>query len=92
MADTADTVALTNLTGFVGHQGACGCHIQCGAGGHHKPGMGTYYPMATHPSDCEDYPLGNCTEGCKVPDNCRHPDVDLETLTVDDPQQYLANL
>ncbi|KAN0118507.1 hypothetical protein V8E52_005237 [Russula decolorans] len=28
----------------------------------------------------------------QVPDNCRHPDVDLETLTVGHPQQYLANL
>ena len=41
VAGTADTVALTDLTGFVGHQGACGCRIQCGAGGHHKLGMST---------------------------------------------------
>ena len=91
-AGTADTVALTDLTGFVGHQGAHGCRIQCRAGGRHKPGAGTYYPMATLPSDCDDHPSQNCTEGCKVPDNCRHPDVNLETLTVGHPQQYLANL
>jgi hypothetical protein len=91
-AGTADTVALTDLTGFVGHQGAHGCRIQCTAGGCRKPGASTYYPMATLPSDCEDHPSRNCVEGCKVPDNCRHPDVDLGTLTVGDPQKYLANL
>lgn len=55
-AGTINTVALTDLTGAVGHQGAHGCHIQCSLGGHHKPGVGTYYSMAALSYDCEENP------------------------------------
>jgi hypothetical protein len=91
-AGNADTVALTDLSGFVGHQGAHSCRILCPLGGRHKPGVRIYYPMATLPYDCGDHPSRNCIKNCKVPDNCRHPDVDITTLTVGDPQEYLANL
>jgi hypothetical protein len=88
----ADTVGLTDLSAFVGHQGAHGCRILCPPGGRHKPGMGIYYPVAALPYDCDNHPLRNCINNCKVPDNCRHPDVDISTLTVGNPQQYLADL
>lgn len=91
-AGTANTVALTDLTGAVGHQGAHGCRIQCPLSRHHKPGVGTYYPMAMLPYDCEEYPSHHCINNYKVPDNCRRPDINLRTLPLPDPQQYLINL
>ncbi|TFY59006.1 hypothetical protein EVG20_g7947 [Dentipellis fragilis] len=60
----ADTPAMTQLTGRVGHHGALGCRFYCLLKGHHKQGGSQYYPACLKPL--------NYT----VPNSC-HPDVVL---------------
>ncbi|KAJ8089752.1 hypothetical protein PM082_018328 [Marasmius tenuissimus] len=42
----ADTVAMTDMSKSVGHHGRNGCRLLCNMPGRHKPGVGTYYPVA----------------------------------------------
>ena len=61
---TADTVALMDLNGFVGHRGACGCQAYCNMTGCQKPNDHKYYPVLFIPDNYDVH-------------GCSHPDIDV---------------
>ena len=54
---TADTPAMSILSGTVGHTGAQGCRLYCPMRGRHKPGAPQYYPARLKP---DDYDVVGC--------------------------------
>jgi hypothetical protein len=51
----ADTIAMTEVSGSVGHHGRKGCRLLCGFIGRNKPAGSHYYPALLRPLDYEDY-------------------------------------
>lgn len=76
----ADTIAMTELTGSVGHLGRKGCRLLCGFAGRNKHGGSQYYPALLRPHGFGDHPSSS------------HPDVDINDLPDPDPEEYRQNL
>jgi len=76
---TADTVGMAELNGWVGHHGRNGCRILCSMPGHHKPGVGTYYPAMLKPHS-------------SVLPGSAHPDIDINSITTPLPDEYNKKL
>ena len=53
---TADTVGITVLNGFVGHNGGHDCRLHCGFRGRHKPNQSIYYAAALRPNNYTVHP------------------------------------
>ncbi|KAF9646246.1 hypothetical protein BDM02DRAFT_3130490 [Thelephora ganbajun] len=75
----ADTVAMAELSGSVGHHGKKGCRLLCELVGRNKPGGSHYYPALLRPL------------GIHNP-SCDHPDIDIENLPSVDTTKYRQNL
>jgi hypothetical protein len=52
----ADTIAMTPISGSVGHQGHKGCWLLCGLIGRNKKRGSQYYPALLRPFGFEDHP------------------------------------
>ena len=76
----ADSVAMMELSGSVGHHGRKGCRLLCGLIGRNKVRGPHYYPALLRPFGFEDHP----TSG--------HPDIDVNTLPIPDPDNYKTDL
>ena len=76
----ADSVAMMELSGLVGHHGQKGCRLLCGLIGQNKVRGPHYYPALLRPFRFEDHR----TSG--------HPDIDLNTLPIPDPDNYKTDL
>ena len=76
---TADTVALPDLSGTVGHHGNNGCRQGCGMPGRHIPTKPTYYPAALRP---DNYTIAKCS----------HDDIDVRKLGLPDCSRYQQDL
>ena len=76
----ADSIAMGGLSGSVGHHGRKGCRLLCGFLGRNKVRGSHYYPALLRPNGF----CGNPTSG--------HPDVDVNTLPVPDPEGYKQDL
>lgn len=63
---TADSIGITDMNGFVGHNSANGCRMGCDQCGCHKKQASTYYPAALWPHDHPNVPL-----------NSRFPNINL---------------
>ena len=72
----ADTPAMANLSGSVGHHGRKGCRLLCGFKGRNKIRGPHYYPALLRPNYPRDNPKSD------------HGDVDITTLPDADPIQY----
>ena len=75
----ADTVAMTELSGSVGHQGRKACRLLCDFIGRNKPGGSCYYPALLRPLD-------------SFHDTANHPDWIVDNLPDPDPAAYRRNL
>ena len=76
----ADAVAMAQLSGSVGHHGRKGCRLLCGFAGRNKTHGAHYYPAILRPNGFENHRTSS------------HPDVDILTLPVSDPDQYRRDL
>ena len=76
----ADTIAMTELSGSVGHHGRKGCRLLCGFVGRNKIRGTHYYPALLRPAGFEDHRTSF------------HPDVDVNTLPAPDPGEYKFDL
>ena len=76
----ADSVAMSKLSGSVGHHGRRGCRMLCGLLGRNKVRGSHYYPALPLPSYLKENPTSS------------HPDVDVTSLPDADPEQYQKNL
>ena len=72
----ADTVAMTELSGSVGHHGRRGCRLLCGLKGRNKVRGSHYYPALLRPFYSEPNPTSE------------HNDVDITRLPDADPMRY----
>ena len=75
----ADTIAMTELSGSVGHHGRKGCRLLCGFIGRNKPGGPHYYPALLRPLDS-----GNPSSN--------HPDQTVDNIPDPDPASYRRDL
>ena len=64
---TADSPAMADLSGTVGHTGKHGCRLQCQMPGRHRANDGHYYPAMMKPNDY-------------IMDGCDHDDVTFRDL------------
>ena len=76
----ADSVAMMELSGSVGHHGQKGCRLLCGLIRRNKVRGPHYYPALLRPFEFEDHG----TSG--------HPDIDVNTLPIPDPDNYKIDL
>ena len=79
---TADSPAMANMTGMVGHHGKYGCCLYCGLPGRRHEQDPHYYPVMLKPVD---YMVSGCT----------HDDItfqDLQQYRNDTRHRYMANL
>ena len=79
---TADSPAMADLSGTVGHTGKHGCRLQCPMKGRHRANDGHYYPVMLKPVNY-------------VMDGCDHDDVtfrDLRQFRTQITQRYNDNL
>ena len=76
----ADSVAMMELSGLVGHHGRKGCRLLCGLIGRNKVRGPHYYPALLQPFRFKDH----CMSG--------HPDIDVNTLPIPDPDNYKTDL
>ncbi len=77
---TADTVGLAHLSGWVGHNGRCGCRFMCGMHGRHKHRAPMYYPAMLKPLNCDDIP------------STRHNDYNINDLPQPLAERYRQDL
>ena len=76
----ADSVAMAELSGSVGHHGRKGCRLLCGLVGRNKVRGAHYYPALLRPLGFENQRTSS------------HPDVDITNLPDADPTQYRRDL
>ena len=76
----ADTIAMTQLSGSVGHHGRKGCRLLCGFPGRNKVEGSHYYPALLRPNGFETHRRSS------------HPDVDVHALPVPNPDEYRSDL
>ena len=76
----ADTVAMAELSGSVGHHGRKGCRLLCGLVSRNKVRGAHYYPALLRPLHFEDHRTSS------------HPDIDVTNLPDADPIQYRRDL
>ena len=76
----ADSVAMANLSGSVGHHGRKGCRLLCGLLGRNKVRGPHYYPALLRPVDYENHRTSS------------HPDINAADLPDPDPVQYRLDL
>lgn len=76
----ADSIAMEGLSGSVGHHGHRGCRLLCGFTGRNKVRGSHYYPALLRPNGFENHRTSS------------HPDVDINTLPVPDPENYRRDL
>ena len=76
----ADAVAMAQVSGSVGHHGRKGCRLLCGFIGRNKIRGAHYYPALLRPTGFEDHRTSS------------HPDVDVNSLPVPDPEEYRRDL
>ena len=75
----ADTVALVDLNGLVGHRGACGCQAYCNMTDCQKPNDHKYYPVLLIP---DNYDVHGCSD----------PDIDVSHFLQPSVTTYTQNL
>jgi hypothetical protein len=78
--DLADSIAMGQLTGSVGHHGRCGCRLLCGFAGRNKERGSHYYPALLRPIGFEDHRTSS------------HAGVDVASLPAPDPAIYRRDL
>jgi hypothetical protein len=76
----ADSIAMAELSGSVGHHGRKGCRLLCGLVGRNKVRGSHYYPVLLRPSGFENHRTSS------------HPDIDVTNLPNPDPAQYRNDL
>ena len=76
----ADTIAMTQVSGSVGHHGRKGCRLLCGFVGRNKIRGPHYYPALLRPNGFENHRTSS------------HQDVDVNTLPIPDPIKYKQDL
>ena len=72
----ADTLVMTQLSGSVGHHGRLGCRLLCGLIGRNKLHGSHYYPALLRPDGFDTHPTS------------AHPDLNVNTLPMPDPEEY----
>ncbi|KAG7085705.1 hypothetical protein E1B28_003249 [Marasmius oreades] len=75
-----DTVATAHMSKSVGHHGCSGCQLLCEMPGHHKPGVGTYYPALLR------------LNSTRLPPSSAHPDIDVDLVTTPTVESYCSRL
>ena len=76
----ADSVAMAELSGSVGHHGRMGCRLLCGLIGRNKHQGAHYYPALLKPTGFDNHPTS------------AHDDIDVNKLPVPSPEEYKENL
>ena len=76
----ADAIAMYYLSGSVGHHGRKGCRLLCGLIGRNKEQGSHYYPALLRPNGFETHRTSS------------HPDINVYSLPVPDPNQYKQDL
>ena len=76
----ADSMAMMELSGSVGHHGRKGCRLLCGFVGRNKVRGTHYYPALLRPTGFENHRTSS------------HPDIDVNTLPLPDPKEYKNDL
>lgn len=76
----ADAIAMAPLSGSVGHHGRKGCRLLCGFIGRNKVRGSHYYPALLRPAGFENHRTSS------------HPDVDIRTLPIPNPEEYRSDL
>ncbi|GJF00590.1 hypothetical protein PsYK624_168830 [Phanerochaete sordida] len=76
---TADGPGMQFINGLVGHSGRFGCRLYCSMRGHHKPGLGHYFPICLHPQG--DYNVAGSM----------HDDINVRKFIGRQPQDEAAN-
>jgi hypothetical protein len=76
----ADSMAMMELSGSVGHHGRKGCRLLCGFTGRNKTRGSHYYPALLRPFGFEDHRTSS------------HNDVPVDSLPVPDPAIYQTEL
>ena len=76
---TADMVGMVELNRWVSHHSRNGCQVLCSMPGHHKPGIGTYYPTMLKPHG-------------SIPPGSAHPDIDINLITTPSLDKYSKKL
>ena len=76
----ADSIAMSRLSGSVGHHGRKGCHLLCGLVGRNKTRGAHYYPALLRPTGFENHRTSS------------HPDIDINTLPIPSNCDYKTDL
>ena len=76
----ADPIAMAYLSRSVGHHGHKGCQLVCGLIGQNKVRGSHYYPALLRPVGFENHRSSS------------HPDININTLPILDPEEYKCSL